>query len=56
MKAALTIAALVLTALWLYPEPDACQTYREMRAIYQDTQGRDGWPAYDAQREQECMK
>lgn len=44
--ALLVIAITILGGLAIVAgtEPDPCETYREMRAIYQESGGEFGWP------------
>lgn len=54
--AAWAVFTLLLAAQTLGPEPDPCETYREMRQLWEETNGQAGWPEYVEGKDEECEK
>lgn len=55
------VVFLIMTAIFgslvlftIYPEPDQCEHYQEMRQDYKDSNGEWGWPEYEAGMDEEC--
>lgn len=49
----IAIAAIAVLSI-MSAEPDPCETYREMRQIWDESQGSYGWPEFERGKDEEC--